>query len=471
MTDIHHWTATQSYAVNIPSAVGANTAWFGFTGGTTGVPANSFQDILWWTYGQPQMSVTPVSPDPATGPVNAVAVNATRPVQGLDPGDLSLTGDAAAVALGSTPAVATANGGQTYSVSNLAGFTGVQGAYVLTVAAAGVSDAGGNTPAASASDAWSLNPSQTSYDWTGGAGVWTAGVGGTFPWDLGGNWQGGVAPDAVGDTAVLGAAVSNGTATITLDAARTVSSLTFSPGTGGSYDLSGSGASSLQLANSGSSASISVASGASAIDAPVVLGDNLNVTAAGGTGLTITGPISEIGGSRSLTLSGGGSLILSGTNTYTGSTIVSAGTLLINSANALAGGGSLTIGAGGTFIFDPSVAGSGATSSQVLLVPIAADVSASGGVAAPALASASHWAGHALVQNESPSPPAPLPKGEGSDLPSPPAPLPKGEGSSRKLAWLGQAAISSDGSDNLDLRHKKAAAILALEAVFAQYGR
>ena len=51
-------------------------------------------------------------------------------------------------------------------------------------------------------------------------GVWTVGLGGTFAWDYGGNWQGGIAPERVGDTAVLGAAVASGTATITLDAAE-----------------------------------------------------------------------------------------------------------------------------------------------------------------------------------------------------------------------------------------------------------
>jgi len=35
-------------------------------------------------------------------------------------------------------------------------------------------------------------------------------------------------------------------------------------------------------------------------------------------------------------------------------------------------------------------------------------------------------------------------------------------------AWPGQSANSSDNSDQ---RHKKDVAILALEAVFAQYGR
>jgi len=41
-------TFTTSVAVNIPSIVGGNTAWVGFTAGTGGLTAT--QDILFWTY-------------------------------------------------------------------------------------------------------------------------------------------------------------------------------------------------------------------------------------------------------------------------------------------------------------------------------------------------------------------------------------------------------------------------------------
>jgi autotransporter-associated beta strand protein len=188
-------------------------------------------------------------------------------------------------------------------------------------------------------------------------GVWAVSGGGTFIWGTGSNWQGGVAPGAAGDTddtAVLGVAVGSGTATITLGASQTLSSLTFSPAAGGSYALSGSGGNSLQLANGGSSASISVDSGSDTINAPVILGDNVNVTAAGGASLTISGSISESGGSHGLTLSGSGSLTISGSNSYSGGTTVNGGTLIVTSAGTLPSDTSLTVGAGGTFIFDPS---------------------------------------------------------------------------------------------------------------------
>ena len=55
-----------------------------------------------------------------------------------------------------------------------------------------------------------------------------------------------------------------------------------------------------------------------------------------------------------------GTLILSGTgDNYTGGTVVEAGNLVVTSNTALPQGQSLTVGAGGVFVFDPS-AGRGA---------------------------------------------------------------------------------------------------------------
>ena len=67
-----------------------------------------------------------------------------------------------------------------------------------------------------------------------------------------------------------------------------------------------------------------------------------------------------------LSLTGSGTLILSGTNSYSGGTIVSDGTLVLTSNSAISDGTSLTVGAGATFIFDPSAAGSGSTATNPL---------------------------------------------------------------------------------------------------------
>jgi len=53
-----------------------------------------------------------------------------------------------------------------------------------------------------------------------------------------------------------------------------------------------------------------------------------------------------------------GTLILSGTGLYTGGTIVNAGILTVTSSTALPDGQRLTVGAGGTLIFDPSYSAS-----------------------------------------------------------------------------------------------------------------
>jgi autotransporter-associated beta strand protein len=189
-------------------------------------------------------------------------------------------------------------------------------------------------------------------------GVWTATGGGTFSWGSGGNWQSGVVPCTVGGAALFGSSVGSGAATITLDAARTLSSLTFSPGAGGSYAISGSN--SLQFANSGSSASISVASGSDAINAPLVLGDNLNVTAAGGTSLTISGPISQSGGSHGLTLSGSGCLTLSNPNTYSGGTTINGGVITATSSASVPPGGAVVF-VGGNLVLNFGAGGGSVT--------------------------------------------------------------------------------------------------------------
>jgi adhesin/invasin len=216
------------------------------------------------------------------------------------------------------------------------------GTYTATFTAT----AAGNVAIAADIDGWAVVSTPPIV--TVANGIWTAAGGGTFNWSSGGNWQGNV-PNGVGEVAVLGAAVGSGTATITLNTAQTLGGLAFSPGTGGSYVVNGSGGNSLQLAidfaNGASSAWISVAGGSSSISAPVQVDNNVNVTAAGGTSLVISGPISQSGGSQSLTFSGGGRLTLSGTNTYTGGTVVTSGALIATNNKVIEDGSNLYVGA------------------------------------------------------------------------------------------------------------------------------
>ena len=94
---------------------------------------------------------------------------------------------------------------------------------------------------------------------------------------------------------------------------------------------------------------------------PMILGSGeqtVVVISGGGTATvaTVNASLSgNISGSGGLTIVGNGELVLTGTdNTYSGGTVVDSGTLIIASNGGIPDEG-LTIGAGGTFIFDPSV--------------------------------------------------------------------------------------------------------------------
>ena len=112
------------------------------------------------------------------------------------------------------------------------------------------------------------------------------------------------------------------------------SALSFSTTGGGSYTIttsSGDTTSALTLSNGGlgGTATVTNSGGNQTIAAPIILGSNLAVSVALGSSLTFSGPISESSTGTNLTVSGSGSgvVIFSGTNSYSGSTTVSSGTL------------------------------------------------------------------------------------------------------------------------------------------------
>ena len=72
----------------------------------------------------------------------------------------------------------------------------------------------------------------------------------------------------------------------------------------------------------------------------IKLSDNLDITnAATGARLTISGNFTESGGAKSIAKFGAGTLTLSGTNNYTGTTNVFVGTLSLAKAASLYNGG------------------------------------------------------------------------------------------------------------------------------------
>ncbi len=105
--------------------------------------------------------------------------------------------------------------------------------------------------------------------------------------------------------------------------------------------------------DSGSGGTVSIASGGVAPGSLIFANHGKSYTIDGG----------PITGSTSLVLSGGGTLVLdnSATNTFTGGIEVEDGVLTVAGANVAPAGTSLTVGAGGTFIFDPTAAGGPST--------------------------------------------------------------------------------------------------------------
>ena len=113
--------------------------------------------------------------------------------------------------------------------------------------------------------------------------------------------------------------------TITLDAPQTLGALLLgnSAAAGVGYTLSGTGTNTLTLSNSGGGATITITDGTHAINAPLVLNDNLTVNNNGS--LTVGGLIADgSNGPMGITVSGG-LLVLAHGNTYSGSTAVSGG--------------------------------------------------------------------------------------------------------------------------------------------------
>ena len=163
------------------------------------------------------------------------------------------------------------------------------------------------------------------------------------------NWSGGTVPSGSGQTAVIGAATT-ASWTITLDNPQKVGTLIFanSASSTAGYTLSAGSAGSLTLDNSTSAAQITVTGGSHFIDSTVAvtLNSSLVISPTSGSTLEIDGNISEnpSNSGKTLTLNDQGTLILAGSNSYTGGTVVTTGTLVLGSDEGIPDGTSLTVG-------------------------------------------------------------------------------------------------------------------------------
>jgi fibronectin-binding autotransporter adhesin len=196
-----------------------------------------------------------------------------------------------------------------------------------------------------------------------GGTTWDGG-GANASWGTANNWNPNGLPLFDGtQTITIGTGFGSGT-TLTLDGTRYLSSLvintttgfTISAGTGGTLNLRSGNLTRQDVAGTEAVQTIS---------AGMILGDPTGVAAytgtwniAGSNSLDITGTIAEAGGSRGINKTGAGTVILSGTNTFSGGLTITAGTVSITSdTNLGASSGGLTFG-GGTLQFADDVAGS-----------------------------------------------------------------------------------------------------------------
>ena len=192
------------------------------------------------------------------------------------------------------------------------------------------------------------------------------------------SWTNSTVPNSAGAGAVFNQ-VTGGTNTITLDTPQTVGTLVLGDSTGSptptSYILTGS---TLTMNNNGSGATITAANGSHLIDdMTLVMADSAGLTVSGSGTLTVdsSSSITDLGQGYKLTLNApGGTLILSGSNTYGGGTDVASGTLIAMNSASIPSGTSLIVGSGGAFTFAPATtlapAASHVASASLMVSPV-----------------------------------------------------------------------------------------------------
>ncbi len=182
-------------------------------------------------------------------------------------------------------------------------------------------------------------------------GTWNSNNNGNLSWTNSGSWY----PTMVPSSGTLTFADVPGTTapiTVTLDGPQSAGALVFNVTSSNGYTIAQGSGGALTLGTTGSS--ISVLSGTHTISAPVVLTGNLAISTTNAGLLILSGSVSEATqGTGAITLNAG-ELVLSGTGSYTGGTTVNGGTMYLTNPAAIAANTTLTVGAGGTFIFDPN---------------------------------------------------------------------------------------------------------------------
>ena len=155
-------------------------------------------------------------------------------------------------------------------------------------------------------------------------GIWNLNSDGN--WSMAGNWTavaGTMPPRAASDTATLGN--SSALRTVTLDANESVGTLLFN--NANSFVVADGGYT-LTLDKEGNGATVTVMEGtANDIQSGISLNDDATVSVDSGKSLAVSGAMSNTGASKTLTLTGSGTTVLSGNNSY-GPSAGSVGTTL-----------------------------------------------------------------------------------------------------------------------------------------------
>lgn len=164
---------------------------------------------------------------------------------------------------------------------------------------------------------------------------WNATGGGA--WETAANWT--VAPaNAAGTQVHLGGAIT-APATVTAAAPVTLGGMTIDSSL--AYTLAGGG---YTFDNGASDPTLAAVKGSHTVSAALTFGGAVSVSPALGAKLTLNG---ALGGAGSLVLGGAGELLLTSANSYSGGTVLKAGSLLV-AENATLGAGPITTdGAGG----------------------------------------------------------------------------------------------------------------------------
>lgn len=231
------------------------------------------------------------------------------------------------------------------SALSLTSIGAVGGSYTLLTSANPITNAGPYTITGQTLGRVTLTPTVNAntitIDSTLFEGEWNQAGGGN--WSVGdpnatsGNWDN-YKPTVAGDAALFGDSIT-APSTVLVDTPHIVAYLRFD--NANAYTIGAGGSSNLTLNNGASNAVATVTTGSHTIAENVAMLSHLDVIPAAGTTLTMSGVLS--GATRNLELNGPGSLVLSGVNTYSGTTTVANGTLTLSGART-ATMGAITVG-------------------------------------------------------------------------------------------------------------------------------